>query len=150
MRWDWLLLLVAALAAGAAGLSRLPYRQRGCPNCGTPMVRPEQPTDELYLDSGRDPAEVLQAVDYAVWQCPVCGYHDLHSRRRWLARFKSCPQCRYRTLTVRVRTLERPTDISTGRERITRDCRHCRYHDEETVILPVLTRSDDNGADGNW
>jgi uncharacterized protein len=41
-----------------------------------------------------------------------------------------------------------PTYSSTGRKRVTRDCRQCSYHDEDMVSIPQLTRSSSSSSGG--
>lgn len=142
---------VAATGAAAFGLTRYTrYRRRRCSNCQTYMVRLDEVSDDVYLDSGQKLEELLASVDYDVWKCPNCGMHTMQGYSRWFASFKSCPKCGYRTLKVTRKTLARPTYTSTGEEAIIRDCRHCDYCDSETVILPMLTRSEDSDHTGSF
>jgi uncharacterized protein len=128
-----------ASAYGANRYAR--YRKRRCPNCQTHMIRLDEVSDDVYLDSGQKIEEVLAAVDYDVWKCEACNYHTLHGYNRWFSAFKQCPQCSYRTLQTDSRTISSPTYTSTGTRLITRNCRHCSYHSEQRVTLPMLTRS---------
>lgn len=133
-----------AAVLGAAGLGvqqYLRHRKRYCPDCKTLMVRLDEVSDDIYLDSGQKAEELLNSVDYDVWKCPTCNTHTVGGYTNWLAWFKRCPQCHYRTVTVDSETLEHPTYTSTGRKRVTRDCSHCKYHDTEIVILPMRKES---------
>jgi uncharacterized protein len=134
--------VTAAVGAAAFGLNR--YFRRRCPNCKTRLIRLDEVSDDVYLDSGQKLEELLHSVNYDVWKCPNCGTHTVRPRHLWYASFESCPKCHYRTLEVTTKTLRKPTYTRTGKERITRHCRHCDFRDKETVILPVLTRSDDD------
>lgn len=112
------------------------YRKRRCPDCQTMMVRLDETEDDLYLDSGQQIEELLNAIDYDVWQCPQCNFHTLHSYRNWLSGRLQCPQCRYHTVVVTSTTLIHPTYTATGEQKVTQDCHHCDYHHEAIVILP--------------
>jgi uncharacterized protein len=139
-------LIIAGLAGGAAasafGAGRYArYRKRRCPNCQTDMIRLDEVSDDVHLDSGQKAEELLNSVDYDVWKCPTCNYHTLHGYNRWLSGFGKCSQCNYRTLKTDSQTISQPTYTSTGMKLISRNCRHCNYHSEQRVTSPVLTRS---------
>jgi uncharacterized protein len=138
--------VVTAIGAATFGLTR--YYRRRCPNCKARLIRLDEVSDDVYLDSGQKLEELLHSVNYDVWKCPNCGTHTVHPRYPWFTSVKSCPQCHYRTLKVAQETLVNPTYASTGEEQITRHCRHCDFRDTETVILPVLTHSDDSSSSG--
>jgi uncharacterized protein len=129
----------AASAFGAGQYAR--YRKRRCPNCQTYMTRLDEASDDVHLDSGQKAEELLNSVDYDVWKCSTCNYHTLHGYNRWLSGFGKCSRCNYRTLKTDSQTISQPTYTSTGTKLITRECRHCNYHAEERVTLPMLTRS---------
>jgi len=136
-----------SLGAGAFGLQRYRrFRPRTCPACQTRMVRLDEVSDDVYLDSGQKIEEMLDSVDYDVWKCATCNTHILESYRKWFSGLKKCPQCNYRTVKVSSETLDYATYTSTGSERITRDCQHCTYHDTKIVILPMKTHSTDSSS----
>jgi uncharacterized protein len=124
----------------------LRHRKRRCPDCQTLMVRLDEVADDVYLDSGQKAEELINSIDYDIWKCPACNTHTLSGYTNWLAWFKRCPQCSYRTVKVTSETLEHPTYDSTGRKQVTRDCRHCNYHSSEIVILPMRTRPSDSSS----
>ncbi len=141
--------LIAATGAAAFGLPRYArYRRRRCPNCGTYMARLDEVSDEVYLNSGQKLEELLGSVDYDVWKCPSCGMHTLHGYNRWLSKVKPCPKCGFRTLGDIRTTLEAPTYTSGGRDQISRDCRHCEFHEEQIIVVPMLVESS-SGSDSS-
>lgn len=145
--WSTILGLVALVSGGTVGLKKYRrYRPRTCPNCQTKMTRLDEQSDDIYLDSGQKLEEILQAVDYDVWQCPGCNYHTLFHYPSLFTRLKTCPSCHYRTLKTYSVTLSQPTYTSKGREKITKDCQHCDYHNEHTVALPMLKRTEHNSS----
>ena len=138
-----------ATAVGAAGLGvrrYLRYRRRRCPDCQTYMTRLAEVADDVYLDTGQKLEEMLQSIDYDAWKCPNCNYHTLYAYRNWFSGFKKCPECSYRTVKVTTTTLEHPTYTSTGRERITKDCQHCTYHQESIATIPMKTKSSSSSS----
>ncbi|MBN1200418.1 MAG: TPM domain-containing protein [Anaerolineae bacterium] len=140
---------LGVLGAGAVGVQRLRrYRRRRCPGCGTLMNRLDETADDMYLESGQKLEEMLRSVDYDVWKCPNCGNHKLLPYQAWLSRYRRCPGCGYRTLGVRTERLVAPTYTSTGQDKITRNCRHCKYHDEQIVTVPQLTRTSSSSSGG--
>jgi uncharacterized protein len=110
------------------------------------MLRLDEAADDVYLDSGQKVEELISSVDYDIWKCLDCNTHTMNGYDNWLAWFKCCPQCHYRTVKVSSETLEYPTYDSTGRKRVTRECRHCKYHSSEIVVLPRRTRSSSSGS----
>jgi uncharacterized protein len=146
----FMIVFVVGAAASAFGAERYArYHKRRCPNCQTYMTRLDEVADDVFLDSGQKVEELLQSVDYDVWKCPSCNYHALQRYNRALAKIGQCPQCNYRTVQTDSRTISEPTYESSGTKLITQDCRHCHYHDEEKVILPMLTRIIDT-EDTDW
>ncbi len=139
--------LVGGAAASAFGAGRYArYHKRRCPSCQTYMIRLDEVSDDVYLDSGQKVEELLQSVDYDIWKCPTCSFHTLQGYNQWLSGFGQCPSCNYRTLKTDSQTVKQPTYTSTGEERISRDCRHCKYHTAERVTLPMLTRTEDTAS----
>lgn len=142
---------VAVAGAAGFGLRRYSrYRKRRCPDCQTYMTRLDEVSDDVYLDSGQKLEELLNSIDYDVWKCFNCNTHTLHSYRNWFSGLKKCPKCRYRTVKVTSKTLSQPTYTSTGRKRVTKDCRHCDYRDTDIVVLPRRTRSSSRSSGSSF
>ena len=141
---------LATLGAASVGAKQyMRYRKRRCPDCQTDMVRLDEVSDDMYLDSGQKLEELLNSIDYDIWQCPNCNYHTMHSYNKWWAlSLKKCPQCNYRTVKVTSKTLVYPTYSSSGTKELIKDCQHCDYHQQETVIIPRKTRSS-SGSGGS-
>lgn len=149
--WQWLTnfgpiggitALVLLFTGGRQAVtSYLRYRPRNCPDCGTPMTRLDEQSDDLYLDSGQKLEEYLQTVDYDIWQCPACHEHQLHRYAKFFGSHSKCPSCSYRTVKSSSRTLVAATYSSTGRKEVTKDCQHCDYYDVQTVTIPRKQRS---------
>ena len=113
------------------------------------MTRLDEVSDDLYLNSGQKLEELLASVDYDVWKCPNCGMHTLHGYNRSLSGIKQCPQCGFRTLGSTLTTLSAPTYTSEGQDRVARDCRHCQYHDEQIIVVPMLVQPS-SASDSSW
>ena len=145
---------VLAVVAGLLGLggiglgggALLRNRRRKCGNCGQMMNRLDEAADDVHLDSGRRLEEVMGSVNHDVWQCPGCANHQITSRRAFFGGKPECPQCHYRTVEVKKRVLESATYTSSGRQQITKDCKHCQWHDEDIAVLPRLQRSSSSGT----
>ncbi|HEX2203831.1 MAG TPA: TPM domain-containing protein [Longimicrobium sp.] len=135
-----------AVAGGAGAVAR--HRRRKCAHCGTQMARLDEAGDDVHLDSGQRLEEMLRSVDYDVWKCGSCGNHAVLPYRAWFSGNRDCPHCRYRTVVVKRRTLQRATYDHGGREEVTQDCRHCDYHDVDVVSTPRLQRSTSSSSSG--
>ncbi len=147
-------LIVAVLGAlgiggaGVVGFNLLGRRKkpRPCPNCSETMIRLDEASDDMYLDSGQRAEEYLKSVDYDVWVCQQCNAKSVYPYRAWFSGYSVCHQCRHRTLEKTSTVTDRPTTSSTGRKEIFEECRHCDYTHTETVILP---RVEENNND-SW
>jgi uncharacterized protein len=152
----------AGFAAIVAAVARsyLRNRPRHCPECKGPMMRLTEATDDLHLDAGQQLEEKINAVDYDVWKCPSCDQYTIHRYRNFFSRYSRCPRCRYRPLSTTRHTLRRATYSHSGRERVTKDCRHCDSFNEYTRTIPRRRRSSSRsggggrssggGASGSW
>ncbi len=113
-------------------------RKRRCPSCRVALGRLSGGAEDQYLDDGQKLEKSLGSVDYQVWQCPKCGYHDLQSQYRWLSSFAGCHSCGYRTMKVGEMITVHPTEFSTGEKQIDKECYRCGFRRCETDILPML------------
>lgn len=133
---------LGVLGLGGYGLYRLlDRRSRRCPNCGNEMHVLDEIADDVHLTSGQKVEELLNSVNYDVWNCDQCGNHVLRSRRRLFSGYENCPSCNYQTLKVQRQQVVAPTYDMTGTERIQRDCANCNYHNTNDVTIPRLVRS---------
>ena len=63
---------------------------------------------ELLL-AGQRVEEMVDSVQYDVWECSTCAETAVLRYRQWMSGFKPCRRCGYRTLLPK----------------ITCQCRHC-------------------------
>ncbi|HEU0302141.1 MAG TPA: TPM domain-containing protein [Longimicrobium sp.] len=150
---DGVLAVLGLLGLGAAGIGGATYlrhRKRSCAQCGRPMQRLDEAADDACLESGRRLEEVLGSVDYDVWKCTGCSNHQVLPYGGWFTKMRTCPQCSYRTMSVSASVLEAPTYRSSGRELVTRFCRHCNWRDEDVVVLPRLEETDSSSSSSSW
>jgi uncharacterized protein len=133
------LVIVGVVIAAVIGLVlRARFGKRRCPSCRIDMARLYGGAEDQYLDDGQKLEKSLGSVDYQVWQCPKCGYHDLQSQYRWLSSFAGCHSCGYRTMKLGERITVHPTEFSTGEKQIDKECYRCGFRRCETDILPML------------
>ena len=131
---------------------------------GEPLGEAE---DDAFLNEGQRAEERLGSVDYEVLRCPSCQYQQMVTHNRWFSGYHDCPSCHCKTLKVESFVTEHATTMSTGRRRITRQCRHCAFADEREEIIPRRPepshssshssgssfgggRSSGGGASGSW
>jgi uncharacterized protein len=113
-------------------------RRRRCPSCRVALGRLYGAAEYQYLDDGQKLEKSLGSVDYQVWRCPKCGYHDLQSQYHWLSSFAGCHSCGYRTMKVGEMITVHPTEFSTGEKQIDKECYRCGFRRCETGFLPML------------
>ena len=106
-------------------------------------------SEDTYLDSGEKLEETLSSVNYDVWQCPGCNMHTIERHARWFSSYGQCPSCNYKTLRETCQTVENPSYLSTGRKLVTKTCQNCNYQKEDTIILPMLTRTESHLMDSS-
>ena len=140
------LVLVGGVVGALAYSASLRRRPRPCPECRTMMVLLGEEGDDVHLDSGRRLEEAMGSVDYDVWRCPGCRSTSVRAYPKFLSGKETCGACRYRTVVRETRTLERATYDHGGRQQVTRDCRHCGWHDDDVIHTPRLRRHDG----GSW
>jgi len=163
-----LLAVPLSLLGGLVGILLKGWRRRRsrpCPTCKTRMRRLSEQEDDQYLEAGERREEALKSVDYDVWLCPGCGYHQSLSYNSWWSRYSVCPLCSHRTLSETAQTLVSPTYSSTGTAEVTQDCQHCGHHHTYTRSIPRKVqsssssssssssgggRSSGGGASGSW
>jgi uncharacterized protein len=162
-----LLISIVVMGIGAlVGSTWRRLRKRHCPTCQVEMRRLNEIEDDQYLEPGQRREETLKSVDYDVWLCPTCGYHQTLPYKNLFSRFQSCPQCHHKTLSVCSKTLVSPTSYSTGTAEIRESCQHCDYRRTYTRILPRTEdstshsssssgssgggQSSGGGASGSW
>jgi len=146
------------LAGGGAGgsfaflmlfLRFLRNRKRYCPNCRTEMVRLDETQDDAYLNRGQRTEERLESVDYDIWHCPSCQTHKQYRYRQWFSLYSKCPSCKYRTLKVKKKTLQRPTRSSTGRGLKTLHCHHCGFQKQQYYTIARIQESSSSSSNSS-
>ncbi|MDB9528787.1 TPM domain-containing protein [Oscillatoria sp. CS-180] len=140
------------------------FRQRQCPDCQTDMERLTEIADDQYLTSGQRREETLKSVDYDVWLCSSCGYHTTLNYTNYQSRYRKCPSCRHKTLSVQTDTIVAATYTHSGSAQVTEDCSFCKYERTHIRIIPQKERSSSSsssnhggggrssggGASGSW
>jgi len=124
------------------------YYPRRCKN-GHRMRRLDEASDDAMLAREELLEEGLHSVDYDVWVCDTCGDKLVIPYNRWFSGYESCPKCRRRACKKTEKVLLRPTYDSTGRKKVSRDCKNCGFHDEKEVTMPRLERSSSGGSGGS-
>ena len=72
--------------------------------------------------------------------------------RNWLMdqtyRVRRCPNCGRRGMQRSREVLTEPTRKETGERAVDITCRNCDYHDHQTHVIPVRTKSSSSGGSG--
>lgn len=114
-------------------------RKHKCPNCGTPMHRLDEQTDNNYLTPSQDLEEHLNSVDYDVWVCPSCNEKDIIPYINPRSNFTDCPNCGAKAdRFVGERVLRQPTERAEGIAVKEYECLNCKNRRMLKRIIPKL------------
>lgn len=114
-------------------------RRHPCPNCGTPMHRLDEETDNKYLTPSQDLEEQLKSVDYDVWLCPKCNERDIIPYVNPRSSFRVCPACGTRAeQMVADRVVRQPSEFHEGLAVRDFRCANCGNVRSVQTTLPKL------------
>jgi len=126
-------------------------RPRRCPNGHGPMRRLTEADDDAALEKGERVEESIKSIDYDVWVCPTCDARVKVPYKSWSSKYSKCSECGRRTLETKTKTLRAATQISEGRQQVTRRCRNCGWSsvtEETTPRLPPPSSSSGSSSSG--
>jgi uncharacterized protein len=126
------------------------HRQRHCPKCKAKMERLEENQEDQYLQTGQQTEELLKSMDYDVWHCPSCGYHQTLRYENRGSSFKRCSRCGHKTLEIHSSTTRSATSHHEGEEKITERCQHCQHHNTRYRSIPRLETSESSSATSSF
>jgi uncharacterized protein len=146
--WSSIIAFILGLPAAIVGIIKgRRYYPRRCRN-GHRMRQLDEASDDALLAREELLEEGLRSVDYDVWLCDTCGDKLVIPYKRIFSDYDLCPKCKRRTCKKTETVLVKPTYESSGRKKVTRDCRNCSFHDEKEVTMPRLERSSSGGGSG--
>lgn len=123
-------------------MQRVRRHKRNCPHCGTRMQLVDEVHDNDYLTPSQDLEEQLNSVDYDVWHCPSCQQTDIYPYENRSSRYKECPRCHAKAMSLSERRiLRQPTTRSEGEGVDIYYCRNCGNHTEKRFRID--RRNDD-------
>ncbi len=128
---------------GLAFVGLLFTRSNRCPQCKTQMQLLDPRRDHERLNHGQVMEETLNTVDYQFYRCAQCGHEDMRRKQRFFSGYGQCPRCSYHTLKQDQRVINYPTRYAVGAKLVTQDCKNCQYHNEDTIIMPMLPDDSD-------
>ncbi len=144
-RTIYIILTFASIGFGLPALLLLMLAQRyirekrcNCPNCGTPMNRLDEETDNLYLTPAQDTEEKINSVDYDVWLCPNCGETDIIPYTNRTTKYSVCHNCGSRAAYLESdRITRRPTSRTEGEGVKTYNCLNCKHRTSKRYKIPA-------------
>jgi uncharacterized protein len=115
---------------------------RDCKNCGKPVHKLDEQSDDAHLSKEKVFEEGLKSVDYDVWMCDGCGtYFELMYVNRF-SKYKHCPKCKTKAQYLKSnRTIKSPTTSSTGKGEKTHECKFCNHQVVTTYTIAKLSSS---------
>lgn len=120
-------------------MKRLRNHTHHCSNCGTPMHKLDEISDNAYLTPAQDMEEKLNSIDYDVWLCPQCNATDIYPYVNRHRNYTVCEKCGARTCTLESdRTLTTPTSSSEGRGVKTYRCLNCHNKKDKYYRIAKL------------
>ena len=103
-------------------------KRRICSNCGTPMDKLDEETDNNYLTPAQDTEERINSVDYDVWLCPNCHQTEIIPYINKQSSFGICDRCGARTMAqVSDCVVRQPSTSHTGERVVTCHCSNCDH-----------------------
>ncbi|MBO0358350.1 TPM domain-containing protein [Hymenobacter sp. BT186] len=113
-----------------------------CPTCAVPMHRLPEQTDDELLELGQVAEEMIESVDYDVWQCQQCQQKLVLGYRNLASDVEPCPACQHRTYRQkRRRVMQAATTSSPGWGLLYFQCEYCGHKHEEKFTIAQLSTS---------
>ena len=140
--------LFATIFAAIMAVILYRRRPRNCPRGHGRMRRLGEKEDDRELTKEEVLEENLESMNYDVWVCGQCPERVIVPHTRWFSSYRTCPQCKRRTLRVTRKTITPATYSSTGFAQETRRCKNCSHNDVRSIVLPMLTRNSGSGSSG--
>lgn len=115
-----------------------------CADCQQPMEKVDAATVESYLNQPEKTAQKIGSVNFEGWKCAHCspkltgrGFHIVVLESN-SSQFRKCRHCDELTVTRTNKTVNPPTQYSSGRRLIIDNCHSCDYHHQTEEIIPRL------------
>jgi len=123
---------------------------RDCKNCGKPVHKLDEQSDDAQLSKAKVFEEELGSVDYDVWTCDGCGtYFELMYVNRF-SKYKHCPKCKTKAQYLKSnRTIKAPTTSSSGKGEKTHECKFCNHQVVTTYTIAKLSDSSSSSGGGS-
>lgn len=140
-------------------------RPRQCLKCKGIMELLPDNKEDAHLSAGQQTEERVNSVQYDVWYCPADESIQVCDYQKWFSGYCKCKFCKQKTLGSDSTTIRRATEYTTGIERVTFLCEHCKETWVEMHTIPVITKSSSSsgssggssggsssggGASGRW
>jgi uncharacterized protein len=143
---EWLLGGGGVLVLLSLGRGLFRPRVKKCEQCGQPMQKLDEQSDNDYLEDGQKLEEVLRSVNYDVWQCSACNHRSIVRHVAWFSSYGNCPSCSCQTLWSDREILIAPSYHFSGQDQVSRRCKHCQFQDSHVIVTPRLERDDDSST----
>ena len=120
-----------------------------CPNDGTKMYRLRENSDDAHLSIGQQTEERLLSVNYDVFYCTTCRNTIIRGWRNWFTRYRICPNCDFRTLSMTTMITKQAPPGGWGEKRYDYSCGNCNHHYFETHSYREIDDSSSSTSGGS-
>lgn len=140
--WIFGLFSVGIVGAGGYMIAQPPK----CEHCNRDLRKLDEQQDDAFLNAGQITEERIDSVNYDVWVCDFDDYVLINRNAYWFSGYRKCPTCANKTVLETNQVVERATKRSTGLQKVTKDCKHCDFHNVSHVTLPRITENNSSGS----
>lgn len=127
---------------------------RNCKQCGKPLAKLDEISDDVFLSKAQLLEEGLKSVDYDVWKCSACNAADMLTYINPSSKFLECPGCKVRSyFRVSDSVIRAATTSSEGEGEEIHSCKFCGERNVRRYSIARIQRSSSSGSSssgGSW
>ncbi|HYC84136.1 MAG TPA: TPM domain-containing protein [Chryseosolibacter sp.] len=123
---------------------------RDCKQCGKPLLKLDEKSDDAFLTKAQLMEEALHSVDYDVWKCGACNAADKLTYTNRGSKYEPCPKCQARTYYRVSNSVVRPaTTVSEGAGEEIHACKFCGHRNVRRYTIARIQKSSSSSSSGS-